>query len=206
MDPDLVRLARDLRYQTLSDLLGHPVTIRGLDTLQADLVQAFAPTISAAMVLRRLEPRYRLGALVKYGLLDLAFTLPEPITIVNDIEGLPLLEQLRIVRPPDPADPPIWLVDVVELGQQWDVDPIGIDCLEDDLAAPDPHLKLFLETPLAPDPLEAARSAADPWNPAQAHMFTEFVLPTGYFPRTFIVVDACLTNASSVWLGKHFYV
>jgi len=53
MDPDLVRLARDLRYQTLIDLLGHPVTIRGLDTLQADLVQAFAP---------RSQPRWCSGS------------------------------------------------------------------------------------------------------------------------------------------------
>jgi hypothetical protein len=168
-------------------------------------VQALAPTISDAMVLREIESRYRLSALVKYGLLDLTFILPEPITIVNDSEGLPLLEQLGIVRRPDPADSPIWLVDVAELDQQWNVDPIGVDCLEDDLAAPYLHLKLFLETLLVPDPLEAARAAADPWNLAQAHIFTEFVLPTGYFPRTFKVIDACLTNAGSVWLGKHFY-
>jgi hypothetical protein len=31
-------------------------------------------------------------------------------------------------------------------------------------------------------------------------------VPEGYLPRPFRVIDACLTNARSVWLWKHFYV
>lgn len=30
--------------------------------------------------------------------------------------------------------------------------------------------------------------------------------PPDYFPRTFTVTDACITNASLIWLGKHFYL
>jgi hypothetical protein len=31
------------------------------------------------------------------------------------------------------------------------------------------------------------------------------ILPE-YFPRAFTVVDACITNAPSIWLSKHFYL
>jgi hypothetical protein len=31
-------------------------------------------------------------------------------------------------------------------------------------------------------------------------------IPNGYLPRSFRVEDACVTNASSVWLWKHFYL
>ena len=27
-----------------------------------------------------------------------------------------------------------------------------------------------------------------------------------YFPRPFVVTDACITNAPTIWLGKHFYL
>jgi hypothetical protein len=33
-----------------------------------------------------------------------------------------------------------------------------------------------------------------------------FQVPEGYLPRLFKVVDACVTNASGVWLWKHFYL
>jgi hypothetical protein len=31
-------------------------------------------------------------------------------------------------------------------------------------------------------------------------------LPAGFWPATFIVDDACLTNARSIWLMKHLYL
>jgi len=30
--------------------------------------------------------------------------------------------------------------------------------------------------------------------------------PAQYFPCQFVVSDACLTNCSSIWLSKHFYL
>jgi hypothetical protein len=31
-------------------------------------------------------------------------------------------------------------------------------------------------------------------------------LPDDYFPRTFLVEDACVTNTGWVWFNKHFYL
>ena len=51
-----------------------------------------------------------------------------------------------------------------------------------------PVLKLFLEDGL---PHELRRRDG---------------LPPDYFPRGFVVRDACVTNAHAIWLGKHFYL
>jgi hypothetical protein len=31
-------------------------------------------------------------------------------------------------------------------------------------------------------------------------------LPSGYFSQIFVIGDACITNAKSVWFHKHFYL
>ncbi|MCB1043765.1 MAG: hypothetical protein KDC35_12545 [Acidobacteria bacterium] len=35
---------------------------------------------------------------------------------------------------------------------------------------------------------------------------TSFEIPETYFPHEFVIEDACLTNAPSVWVFKHFYL
>jgi hypothetical protein len=48
--------------------------------------------------------------------------------------------------------------------------------------------------------LEGGRPASTPAELVQLR------IPEGYLPRSFRVVDACVTNAASVWLWKHFYL
>ncbi len=58
-------------------------------------------------------------------------------------------------------------------------------------------LKLFLQDQL-------------PDNPRMAHFMETYTkgqpeLLPGYWPRGFVVTDACITNAPSIWSEKHFY-
>ena len=63
-----------------------------------------------------------------------------------------------------------------------------LDLLVEDVEANEAIIKLFLKTVKAQSMSRSLKLAAN------------------YFPRTFVVEDACLTNSSYVWFNKHFYL
>jgi hypothetical protein len=75
-----------------------------------------------------------------------------------------------------------------EVGPQQSVcdDPICLEMLQEDIDEGQVYLKLFLEG-----------------GPPEQR---ELPIPDGYLPRPFRIVDACVANARSVWLWKHFYL
>jgi len=124
--------------------------------------------------------------------MDLTFAIPEPISTVIDAPGIPLLKQLGFVIEPEPQPP------VSAEGDLWDDDPTCLAELAEDLNAQQLVVRLFLELP------QGSAGLPKPGEPA--NLFEPFTLPTDYFPRTFTVSDACITNAGFVWFHKHFYL
>lgn len=54
-------------------------------------------------------------------------------------------------------------------------------------------LKVFLQDPTAtPERMRAQRGGPS--------------ILAGYFPTELVVLDACVTNAPSVWFAKYFYI
>jgi len=49
-------------------------------------------------------------------------------------------------------------------------------------------------------------AAGDDRSPEERIQHYEIGVPPGYLPRRFVVRDACVTNAPSIWLGKHLYL
>ena len=192
MNALLRKVAKELRYLLLTDIIGSRVTIHSIETIQADILHSLSPPLPATAVLERPEQRFLIGALIKYGLMDLTFAIPEPIATGTDAPGILLLQQLGFVIAPKqhPA--------VSADGAMWSDDPTCLAELADSLNMHHFVVRLFLELPPDTDGLPPLD---DP-----AHWFAPFRLPTSYFPKTFTVSDACMSNAGFVWFHKHFYV
>ena len=89
MNALLRKVARELRYLALSDIIGSRVIINSIETIQADSLHALAPSLPATAVLEEPEQRFLIGSLLKYGLMDLTFAIPEPSSTVIDAAGIP---------------------------------------------------------------------------------------------------------------------
>lgn len=131
------------------------------------------------------------AGLAKYGLLDRRCEvtldhLEDPATLLG-IRALRVNGFARTEPDPDP-----------EL--QAEMRAFAADCLVDLAADLGPcMLKIFLHDDLS-DELRFEHNK----DRYRAGLRPE-LLP-GYFPRRFTVTDACITNASLIWFGKHFYL
>src|SRR5262249_59244024 len=70
------------------------------------------------------------------------------------------------------------------------------DMLVEDIDKGSCHIRLFLE----------AEKPRDRRNPAVFREMIRMQLPDDYFPRTFVVFDACVTNADRIWLFKYVWL
>jgi hypothetical protein len=179
------QVARRLRYRTLGPLIGQNIILQSLDGILAD-VQAVIDSIYPGCRFRRPEERLRKGALAKYGLLDLEYDAPPEMADQNPSRGL------------------LWLKELGFVGHSRDTHFGGID--EDEMFAfvtglfsdfdkNQTILKLFMEERPKrsfPPPADWTKQLAEP-----------SLMP---FPKTMVVIDACVTNSGSVWLIKHFYM
>jgi hypothetical protein len=186
MDTGLVRsVARGLRYRPLGHLVGRVVEVTHLDRVEDTVRLVLAPDLPDGCRLAGPELCYREGAVAKYGILDLRFTAPGDMLAGEVLSGVPLLRELGYL----PGG---------EVGPQNRVcdDPTCLEMLKEDLDEGRVWLLLFLEGGRPGD--DARVEGAD------GHVL--FRVPDGYLPRPFKVIDACVTNASGVWLWKHFYL
>jgi hypothetical protein len=184
MDTHLVKaVARSLRYRSLDHLIGRPVEIRDIGRVEEAVRSALGPDLPDGCRLAGPEPIYRHGAVAKYGILDLVFSVPGEMPIGDVRGGLALLHDLGFLPGGD--------------GPQHRVcdDPLCLEMLQEELDEGRVWLLLFLEG-----------GRPDGSRVEDADGQVDYRIPEGYLPRPFLVVDACLTNARSVWLWKHFYV
>lgn len=139
---------------------------------------ALGPELLSGCRLAEPEPRCREGAVAKYGILDLRFTAPADMLAGDVLTGVPLLRELGFL-PGGEAGPQTRVCD----------NPTCLEMLNEDLDEGQTWLLLFLE---------GGRPDRDGRAP--------LLVPEGYLPRPFKVIDASVTNASGVWLRKHFYL
>ncbi len=178
----LKRLSRELVYRPLDAAIGQQVSIVDQQGLEAALAP-YVPGLSGFEYVGP-EPRYFVGALMKYGIIDATFACPtELLDGPGTRRGLKLVRELGFAEPGDePGTEP------------FDDDPAA--CLEelaDGLSSDRAYLRVFL-TSERPSPTEALR----------AMRLKD--LPADFLPRTFKIDDACVTNSDYVWMLKHFYM
>ncbi len=180
-----MRLGRELRYRPLP-IIGQRVVIETLDDVEHVLRQLVTPWITRDS---RWDGCEIAAGLAKYGLLD-RWCNVEARELDGGIAGIAALRANGFVRgEPDP-DPAL----------EAEARRFEAACLVDLAEGLGPSvLKLFLNDGLSNE-LRSAHNAAR----YRARLAPE-LLPD-YFPRPFIVTDACITNASMIWLCKHFYL
>src|SRR6185369_3714459 len=118
---------------------------------------------------------YLVGAVAKYGILDLRFTAPDEMLAGDVPTGVPLLRELGYL-PGGNAGPQHRVCD----------DPSCLEMLRENLDEDRTGLLLFLE---GGRPGDAARVEGTDGQ-------LSLRVPEGYLPRPFRIVDACVTNAS----------
>jgi hypothetical protein len=186
VDTDLVRnVARGLRCRPLQRLIVRAVMVRDLAAVEDAVRSALGPDLPEGCRLLGPEPHYREGAVAKYGVLDLRFSAGEGLFGEDARTGVPLLRELGFL-PGGGEGPSHRVCD----------DPLCLETLRDDISEGRTFLLMFLE---GGRPGEGGR-VAGPDGKASLRV------PEGYLPHPFLVADACVTNASGVWLWKHFYL
>ena len=177
MNTDLVKeVARRLRYRLLGHLVGRVIEVTDLDRIEDAVRIALGPDLPVSCRLVGPEPRFREGVVAKYGILDIRFTAPNNMLASDVSAGVPLLRELGYL-PGGEAGPQNRVCD----------DPTCLEMLQEELDEGQTWLRLFLE---------GGRPGGH----------VSLRVPEGYLPRAFRVTDACVTNASGVWLWKHFYL
>jgi len=181
----LLNVARNLRYRTLAPMIGESVTISNrtqIATETAAFVARFVDGCSFASP----EQRFLDGQIAKYGLLDLRFAAPSTMLDTDATVGVPLLRELGFVD----SD---WQRLATKLGADADV---CLEGLREDIAKSATHLMLYLESS---NPKVSEMSTMD--------RMTRLRDPSMIcFPIEFTVIDACVANATSVWMTKHLYL
>lgn len=188
----LYRVAHDLRYRELSDLIGQRVTIASLAAVEAALRRVAKRWLASDAVMR--QPRTAEGTLFKYGLIDAEFVASSRLLEDEDtIEGLDAMRACGFL----PRRGVVWERDEVACGAAFAHE------LADDLAKGVCVLKLMLKDDLPVDGhmrwlQDAVNHGHDGSVPLR--------LPADYLPRELTVADACVTNAGFVWFSKHLYL
>jgi len=174
----LRHLHRSLAYQRLPELIGKHVQIQSTSSAATEVV-ALARRSFEFEVKSQRDDLFAMFA--RYGVLDLEYGI-DNIGCSIDRPGLGALRELGLVDSPPDEDGL----------RESDLMP---DFLEDLAAQVDLgtiHLKVFLEAPEV-----HARGGI----PSQSWTRSKII-----WPQQLLVVDACITNASKVWLAKHFYL
>lgn len=176
----LFRLGRELRYRALPELVGRTIEPDSVDAVLPALGSLVEPWLGTAPAW--LAHTHLPGALAKYGLIDIACSAP-PSLLADASRGISVLRANQFL----PAKGQRWDDDVQ--GGPFDGDPTCLEELVSELDRNTCWLKLYL--------VEAD---------GESRRGLRLKLPPGYFPRRFVVDDACVTNASSIWFHKHFYL
>jgi len=175
----LRRLHRSLAYSSVDALTGLSVRVQSAETALADVLRVVGETIPITVTTGDPGLPYRAGAIAKYGILDVAFKVRStPLQIRRP--GLGILRSLA-------------LADGEARSEASDVVGDFLSDLTTESEAGDLYLKVFLTTEDSLPKIDALRRLRQG-------------MPPGFWPHRFVVRDACLTNASSIWLSKHFYM
>lgn len=186
------KLARELKYLSLSELFGREIVIHSVETVEDNIRRALGDIVPEGCRLLT-EPQSMKGMLAKYDFLDLTFSVPAYLLQSHYESGISLLKALHFII--DPSEEDIDELKYKEVSGFLEDDPTCLTELAEDVSKNMTVCRMILN-----------RSNPREWNKNNRMMEMIASLPSGYFPQIFVIRDACITNSEFVWFHKHFYL
>ena len=170
-----------LRYCDLPKLINRQIEICSIETVESDIFAILGGDLPNESHLLSPEKIYIEGAIAKYGIIDVKFAVSNKHLANCSIIKGDTLRKLGLVLTKEDKE------NISQNTNKNDDEDLGlIDFLAEDVEKNEALIKLFLRV--------------ENQSPKLA-----LKLPNDYFPQTFVVEDACLTNSGYVWFNKHFY-
>jgi hypothetical protein len=199
----LRHVAKDLCYRPLLHLVSQRLHIESVDSVAESVSSWLRTQVAYRIAFKGPEQKYIGFAVVKYGILDLTFSVERTDRSRRDLHGVALLKELGFAlharNLPD--------------GAADERDPTCLTELREDIDKNEMVLRLFLEKRPGGlgDPEYFKQQVVSGRlreilraNEAGEDAFERVVRDC--FPGDFTVSDACLTNAEFVWFHKHSYL
>ena len=182
----ILRAAKGIRYSTVQGLLGREVAFNdrlAIVTESLSLVNEFFPSTTYVGP----EQKYIDGQIAKYGILDLTFSADR--SLLHDCaSGVPILRELGLVGNDD-------FYEDRNFDNNDLIEPMsGVRIVLDDLEKSQAYVKLYFKASVRPS------------SDVRDRMQRIFNPESLQFPMTFDIIDACITNVSSAWIMKYFYL
>jgi hypothetical protein len=202
MNSVLRKVARGLRYRPLPELIGTKLTIENVSSVPLNVGAMLDRALPLSVRFSGPQGRWITVALAKYRILDLTFIVDEVEWQTGDKPGTSLLKEFGFILNPDDIS------EDVRQSMLKDDDPTCITFLDEDMGKNQILLRLFLEEVPRRDILEYVKEMV---KTGKGQLFDGGAaemeqLLDGFFPHEMAVIDACLTNAASIWFHKHFYL
>lgn len=196
------QIARGIEYHALNELIDQTITIHGVQSAQSEVLTFVSAYLSGSYTHVPVKDEFVHGAIAKYGFLDFAYAAPAGHMPTVDWEtGIRLLEELGI-RSFSPSE----INSDDEFEQVWlEVARDNLQEMNEDIAKNKFYLKVFL-TSKEPE-VGNQKGTSRIKTLLNMGLLTGLVTvsPT-YFPREFVIADACLTNTNLAWFQKRFYL
>jgi hypothetical protein len=200
----LKEVASKIRYRPLTSLIGLKVTINSYDTRISDIRESLGNLFPDECECLN-SSGY--GAIIKYGILDVVFRVPNTILASNYQNGFTVLQELGVIG----SAQKITTIEEVEKMQDpsFYIDGSGLHYIWMFIDSNLTLFKLFFRGKSAFTSrsfLKRMILKSKRKRMSGVEFYRNLSLPHDYFPHRFKIVDACLTNSSSVWFEKHYYI
>ncbi|HEY6351963.1 MAG TPA: hypothetical protein VI636_21420 [Candidatus Angelobacter sp.] len=183
-----------LKYRPLSGFKGRQVTIPAFDAIEKTLLQEMAAALPAQFSLQSRFPHMAM-VMAKYGSLDLIFSTPAPVLTTADTITWDGLRTLGLVESEG------------TLAEEF-------EWVERSLTDNTCFLRVFLDGWTLQQVIEIKSELTQAQKAKGVPAASAYEAAVDYlaenirqwFPLTFTVDDACLTNSTSIWVSSHFYL
>jgi len=200
---------RKLKYRHLPELIGRQIAIPAITQVEEPVLAAIVPVFRSSF---KLKDSFENLALVmrKYGFLDVTLISSEPLLAPSDKISRAVIRELGYS--PRPSGPGTDLEPGAK--EQLGSDRACLEVLIEDIAEETCFLRLFLNSKWSEGAIirfvkqmneERAQGVSEE-DAIDAAATTLAEKMRGWFPVTFTVEDACLSNSDSIWLAKHGYL
>lgn len=202
MDTALRHVTRELRYRDVPDLIGTEIQLTSLDSVPSELQSSLRLLLPHPLDFRSPELPQTKISLAKYGILDVTFAVQDVAWDARDEVDQSLLSALGFVQSDetDESEPDPFESD----------GPTSLETLQADIQPEQVFLRLFLNEQPPRDLKEYFTQLVSNGKASLLRRSggAEALDPLleGFFPKLFMITDACYTNAERVWFHKHFYL
>lgn len=184
------RLSRELRYKEIDKLIGTEVVLTNVKESPYEIISMIKGNFTSELIFNSDDLKSCQASISKYGIFTIDYHIDPKELDINYQNGMELLKKLGIVEP-DLMDDEDMDEDEKDFLYDLSIAKLGVHI--DDLDKNEVLLTLFLTTEVE-------------WDWSENPKFVEEGLPKKYWPRTFTIEDACISNISSIWLSKRFYM